>query len=58
MKDKEVVEKVTRRFGLEQVIREIVKDLRFLEENMGQKLGPRTPIIEDTRTMQTAFLSL
>jgi len=43
MKDKEVVEKVTRRFGLEQVIPEIMKDLQFLEENMGLKLGPRSP---------------
>jgi len=40
---KEVVEKVTRRSGLERVIPEIVKDLQFLEENIGLKLGPRSP---------------
>ena len=40
--EKEVVEKITKKFGLRDVIPEIMKDMQLLEENVGINLGPRS----------------
>jgi len=40
MGEGEVVRKITERFGLREVIPEIMKDLQLLEENLGVNLGP------------------
>ena len=41
MGEREVVKKITEKFGLGEVIPEIMKDLQLLEENLGINLGPR-----------------
>jgi len=40
MGEREVVRKITKKFGLKEAIPEIMKDLQLLEENLGMKLGP------------------
>jgi len=41
MGEREVVKKITEKFGLKEVIPQIMKDLQLLEENLGINLGPR-----------------
>jgi len=41
MGEKEVVKKITKKFGLKEVIPEVLKDLQMVEETLGINLGPR-----------------
>ncbi len=42
MGERKIVNKITKKFGLKEVIPEIMKDLQLLEENLGINLGPRS----------------
>lgn len=41
MSETEIVEKITKKFGLKEVIPKVIEDLQVLEENLGIPLGPR-----------------
>jgi len=40
--EKEIVDKITKKFKLQEVIPEIMKDLEFLEQTAGISMGPKT----------------
>ena len=42
MGEREVINKITEKFGLKEVIPEMMKDLQLLEQNLGINLGPRS----------------
>jgi len=41
MGEKEIVDKITKKFGLREVIPEIMKDLELLEQTTGISMGPK-----------------